>query len=104
MGRESGGSWLERKARNGMTAREVEIAVRPSPEDESTHTIYAQLTLPAGVDPQSLQILLPGATYSGIYWDSDFNSGQHSYVDYMVRRGHATLNLDRLGIGRSDHP
>lgn len=104
MGRESGESWLERKARNGMTAREVEIAVRPSSRDESAHMIYAQLTLPTGADPRSLQILLPGATYSGIYWDSDFGSGQYSYVDYMVRRGHATLNVDRLGMGRSDHP
>lgn len=104
MARESGESWLERKAGNGMTAREVEIAVHLAPDDESTHTIYAQLTLPAGAEPRSLQILLPGAMYSGIYWDSDFSSGQYSYVDYMVRRGHATLNVDRLGIGRSDHP
>ena len=86
-----------------MTAREVEIAVRPSSGDESALMIYAQLTLPTGAARVAADIAAR-AMYSGIYWDSDFSSGQYSYVDYMVRRGHATLNVDRLGMGRSDHP
>ncbi|MFC3450377.1 alpha/beta hydrolase [Amycolatopsis speibonae] len=38
------------------------------------------------------------------YWDWPFQPRRYSYVDSATRPGYATLNLDRLGYGRSSRP
>ncbi|RJQ81069.1 alpha/beta fold hydrolase [Pseudonocardiaceae bacterium YIM PH 21723] len=59
-------------------------------------------TLCAPANATTVQVLIPGATYNQSYWD--YPSGGVSYREAMNRAGHATLNLDRLGAGRSSHP
>ncbi|MCP3805330.1 alpha/beta hydrolase [Allokutzneria sp. A3M-2-11 16] len=52
---------------------------------------------PARITPRTpVQLLVHGATYDHHYWDA--------YSREAVRRGYATLAVDRLGFGRSDHP
>ncbi|MEU3763719.1 alpha/beta hydrolase [Amycolatopsis keratiniphila] len=51
-----------------------------------------------------VQILLHGGTYDRSYWDWPYQPRQYSYVDSATRAGYATLNLDRLGYGRSSRP
>ncbi|WP_410661258.1 alpha/beta hydrolase [Amycolatopsis sp. lyj-112] len=51
-----------------------------------------------------LQVLLHGGTYDRAYWDWPFQARRYSYVDSATRAGYATLNLDRLGYGRSSRP
>ncbi|RZS36554.1 pimeloyl-ACP methyl ester carboxylesterase [Herbihabitans rhizosphaerae] len=51
-----------------------------------------------------IQILLHGGTYDRAYWDWPYEPRRYSYVENATRRGFATLNLDRLGYGGSDHP
>jgi pimeloyl-ACP methyl ester carboxylesterase len=51
-----------------------------------------------------IQLLLSGATYGHIYWDLPYQPQRYSYVGYASHAGYATFNIDRLGIGLSDHP
>ncbi|MGH3089324.1 MAG: alpha/beta hydrolase [Rubrobacteraceae bacterium] len=70
------------------------------------YEIYGELCLPDGgqTTPKTVQLLLHGITYGTYYWDFPFKSKKYSYVDYANRKGYATFNIDRIGIGRSDHP
>jgi pimeloyl-ACP methyl ester carboxylesterase len=56
------------------------------------------------IDHRVLQVLVHGITYSHNYWDFPYKPEQYSYVNYLTAAGYATLNLDRIGIGESDHP
>ena len=51
-----------------------------------------------------LQVLIHGASYNRGYWDFADPSRRYSYVWHSNRAGFATLALDRLGAGASDHP
>src|SRR5882724_11978344 len=67
--------------------------------------IYGELCLPTdGSAPTAVQLLLHGITYSTLYWDWPIEPEKYSYVEYMTGHGYATLNVDRIGIGRSSHP
>jgi pimeloyl-ACP methyl ester carboxylesterase len=56
---------------------------------------------PAG---KTLQVLVHGVTLSHVYWDFPYQPERYSYVDALTAYGYATFNLDRIGIGDSDHP
>lgn len=71
---------------------------------EVEYEIYGELCLPKGGAPKTVQLLLHGITYGTYYWDFPYQSERYSYVDYMNKAGYATFNIDRIGIGRSDHP
>ncbi|MFB9905453.1 alpha/beta hydrolase [Allokutzneria oryzae] len=59
--------------------------------------IATWLCLPRGRTPRTpVQLLVHGATYDHHYWDD--------YARAAVERGFATLAVDRLGYGLSDHP
>lgn len=51
-----------------------------------------------------VQLLIHGGAYNHTYWDSPFQPERYSYVQAATKRGYATLNIDRLGYGQSDHP
>jgi hypothetical protein len=71
---------------------------------QKTYNIWVELCVPAQqaqIQNQSIQILTHGAVLDHTYWD--FTSG-YSYVDAAAQAGQVTLNYDRLGIGKSDHP
>jgi alpha-beta hydrolase superfamily lysophospholipase len=63
----------------------------------------ANLTVPVHARP-ALQILVHGATYNHWYWDPPGQHGRYSYVQAAASRGYPTINIDRIGCGRSDHP
>ncbi|KZV85192.1 alpha/beta-hydrolase, partial [Exidia glandulosa HHB12029] len=52
----------------------------------------------------TLQVLVHGATYNTEYWDVGFEPEIYSYVRFAAARGYWTLNLARLGDGKSDRP
>jgi pimeloyl-ACP methyl ester carboxylesterase len=52
----------------------------------------------------SVQLLIHGWTYDHYYWDLPYQQDNYSYVRAANRAGYATLNIDRLGDGRSSHP
>jgi pimeloyl-ACP methyl ester carboxylesterase len=66
-------------------------------------TLYGQLCVPAG-GAKTVAVLVPGASYDSAYWNSPYDPSQLSFVDAMNNAGYATLDIDRLGTGRSSHP
>jgi pimeloyl-ACP methyl ester carboxylesterase len=54
--------------------------------------------------PPAVLVLVHGITYGTWYWDLPYQSDRYSAVNYITKHGYATLNIDRLGEGRSDHP
>lgn len=56
------------------------------------------------IQHRTIQVLVHGITYSHYYWDFPYKPEQYSYVNALTAAGFATLNLDRIGIGESDHP
>jgi pimeloyl-ACP methyl ester carboxylesterase len=65
-------------------------------------TLYGQLCVPSGA--RTVAVLVPGASYDSAYWNSQYDPSQLSFVRAMNNAGYATLDIDRLGTGRSSHP
>ena len=69
----------------------------PHTAEADGHRVATWFCKPARITPRTpVQLLVHGATYDHHYWDA--------YSREAVRRGFATLAVDRLGFGRSDHP
>lgn len=54
--------------------------------------------------PPAVLLLVHGITYGTWYWDSPYQPDKYSVVNDLVDHGYATLNIDRIGEGRSGHP
>lgn len=66
-------------------------------------TMFGRLCEPA-TPSRTVLVLVPGATYTGDYWDLPAQLGLYSFRAGMNNDGYATLVVDRLGSGRSSHP
>lgn len=49
-------------------------------------------------------VLVPGATYTSVYWDFPYRPETYSFQREMVRSGFAAVTVDRLGTGESAKP
>ncbi|GAA4758346.1 alpha/beta hydrolase [Actinomycetospora chibensis] len=78
----------------------------PVEVNNKTYKVWGQLCTddPATLAEQPIQVLIHGGTYNHAYFDWSYQPDRYNYVRYMTQRGFATLNLDRLGYGYSDHP
>lgn len=83
---------------------DVEFFVTLAPGDPATHRVVGQLCAKPSLRRRVIHVLVSGATYGHVYWDFPLRPGQYSYVKALTDAGYATLNLDRIGIGQSDHP
>jgi pimeloyl-ACP methyl ester carboxylesterase len=53
----------------------------------------------------TIQLLVHGITYTRDYWSGiNFDGDNYSWIAYASQQGYATLSIDRLGAGTSDHP
>ena len=72
-----------------------------------TYKLYGQYCVPFGSPKEALQLLVHGNTYDHTYFsafqDSPSNN-PNGYADYSLSQRYATLAIDRLGTGASDHP
>src|SRR6266568_3346388 len=84
--------------------REVNIPVALTAGQPANQKIFAELCLPRGRAPQTVQLLVHGTTYNHTYWDFPDQVPKYSYVDAAVRAGYAVLAIDRIGDGQSSHP
>jgi pimeloyl-ACP methyl ester carboxylesterase len=89
------------RLQNGV-AHEIEIPVA-DPRSGQIWRCAANLTVPAHARA-ALQILVHGATYNRWYWDPGSRLNRYSYVQVAASHGYPTINIDRIGCGRSDHP
>ena len=82
------------------------IAVNLSPTDSTVYRIAGQLCQESDKEPKSQIVLLlvSGLSYDNRYWDLGYQPDTYSYVYAATRRGYATFNIDRLGVGLSDRP
>jgi hypothetical protein len=73
------------------------------PGSGRTWRCAAELRVPPRSRP-TLQILVHGGTYNRWYWDPAGLHERYSYTQAAASRGFPTINIDRIGSGRSDHP
>jgi len=86
------------------TCERVTFDVELQPGATEHHRVVGSLCARASVAPHTLQILVHGATYTKEYWDFPYESPRYSYVAAQTAAGFATLSVDLLGAGESDHP
>lgn len=85
-----------------VTCRDVSTPISVPGADPGT--IYGRYCRTDHPNGNPLQILVPGSTYSHVYWDLPDVDVRYSYARFMNQHGYDTLAIDRLGIGRSTRP
>src|SRR5207244_5734616 len=90
------------EAVDAVTCRDVLTSI--SVPGAAPGSIYGRYCHTAAAKGNPLQILVPGVTYTHVYWDLPGFDGRYSYAAFMNRHGYDTLAIDRLGIGRSTRP
>ena len=91
-------------APGGLRCEEVTFPVTLSPGDPTVYSVFGVLCSRGSVHHKTVQITLHGSTYSHLYWDWPFQPETYSYMRRATAAGYAVLNVDRIGIGASDHP
>jgi alpha-beta hydrolase superfamily lysophospholipase len=84
--------------------RSADLTVDLVPLLVTHQRLHVTLCRPVESPARALQVLVHGGTYDSWYWDPTYQPDQYSYVRYMIRRGYATLNIDRLGEPASSQP
>jgi pimeloyl-ACP methyl ester carboxylesterase len=90
----------------GATCTQQTVSVNLSATDPTVYHIAGQLCL----NPDSrrggntVELLVSGLTYDHNYWDLSYERKTYSYVYAANSHGYSTFNIDRLGVGLSDHP
>jgi len=95
------GAWA---AAGGFRCEELSFDVNLSPSDTHVYSVFGVLCSRGSIHHKTIQITLHGSTYSHLYWDFPFQPETYSYVRRATAAGYAVLNIDRIGIGQSDHP
>jgi len=88
----------------GLRCQEMSFAVTLSPADAESRQVFGVLCSRGSIHGKTIQVALHGATYSHLYWDWPLQPETYSYVRRATAADYAVLDLDRIGIGRSDHP
>jgi len=91
-------------APGGLRCEEVSFPVTLSPGDATVYNVFGVLCSRGSLEHRTVLITLHGATYSHLYWDFPVQPETYSFVRRATAAGYAVLNLDRIGIGQSDHP
>lgn len=91
----------------GRECRDVQVPVALAAGQPAKERIYGKMCTPSGRSPETIQLLVHGAVYTGDYWEFPDPSGgtdRYNYAATANRAGFATLAIDRIGSGRSSHP
>jgi len=91
-------------APGGLRCEELSFPVNLSPGDATVYNVFGVLCSRGSLEHKTIQITLHGATYSHLYWDFPFQPETYSYLRRATAAGYAVLDIDRIGIGQSDHP
>lgn len=86
-------------ASEATTCRDVSVPVSAAGQSG-----FIAGTLCSPPNATAIQLLIHGWTYDRNYWDLPYQPDTYSYVRAANRDGYATLDIDRLGDGRSSHP
>lgn len=86
------------------TCVDVTLPVRIADPGTADNTMWGELCYKGSVIPNTVQLLVAGATYNHTYWDSSYGNTYYSYVKSAIDAGYATFDVDRVGTGASSHP
>jgi pimeloyl-ACP methyl ester carboxylesterase len=86
------------------TCQQRQFRVALAPGAPARYKVVGWLCGRPPLSGRTIQVLIPGATQTHLYWDVPLRPQQYSYVRALTNAGYATLNLDRLGSGQSDLP
>jgi pimeloyl-ACP methyl ester carboxylesterase len=90
---------------SGANCKDLSFAVHQFENDSNVQQVYGQFCSRGAIGQTTpVQILIHGGSYNHAYWDWPYQPEKYSYVAAATKKGYATLNIDRLGYGRSDHP
>src|SRR5712692_3444640 len=76
------------------------VAVALAEGAPTSQEVWAQLCMPKNGQATVVQVLISGLTLGSTYWDFPYQPNRYSYVRALTAGGIATLNYDRVGIGR----
>lgn len=93
-----------RAATDQVTCQSLMVPVALGPGLPEQYTAYGQLCLPSRGKSDTVQLLIPGATYGHIYWDFPYQPQTYSYVQALTAAGYSTFSVDPIGVGLSSHP
>jgi hypothetical protein len=82
------------------------VPVTLSPTDTTVYHLSGQLCHKSDKrrGDRTVQLLVSGLTFDHNYWDVRYQPNTYSYVYAATNQGYSTFNIDRLGVGASDHP
>jgi pimeloyl-ACP methyl ester carboxylesterase len=80
------------------------LSVRLADPGPANYTLWGQLCFVGATTPHTVQLLVPGATYTHLYWDFPYASPYYSYVRAATAAHYATFNVDRISTGNSSRP
>jgi pimeloyl-ACP methyl ester carboxylesterase len=86
------------------TCQQLQFRVALAPGAPARYKVVGWLCGRPPLTGRTVQVLISGTTQTHLYWDFPLRPQQYSYVRALTNAGYATLNLDRLGSGQSDHP
>jgi|LGOV01.1.fsa_nt_gb pimeloyl-ACP methyl ester carboxylesterase len=87
-----------------LSCQTYTIHVTLAPGETTSYDVVGTLCTMGSLENKTVQVLISGATYGQVYWDFPYRPWRYSYVRMATRFGYATFNIDRIGIGASDHP
>lgn len=87
-----------------VQCRHHRVPVALAPGEPTRFNVATTLCVPINARRPTVHLLLSGASYGRAYWDFPYRPKIYSYVRALTRAGFATLNVDRIGIGRSSYP
>jgi len=93
-----------RVAADAAQCQQVSIPVTLSSLDPTAYHIAGKLCWQGTLAGKTMQLLVHGYTYDQNYWDFPYQQPAYSYVTAATQAGYATLAIDRIGVGQSDHP
>ena len=88
----------------GVACQPQTIAVKLTEEAWFTHAVVGTLCSMGALDGKTLAVTVSGAGYGALYWDFPYQPDTYSFARAALKRGYATFNFDRLGMGQSDRP
>ncbi len=93
-----------RAAADAAQCQQETLPVTLSALDPTVYHIAGKLCWQGSLAGKTMQLLIHGYTYDQNYWDFPYQQPNYSYVASAVQAGYATLAIDRIGVGQSDHP
>ena len=94
----------QQSSAEGPRCQRETLPVRLSAHAPATYHLVGWLCADGSPRGRAVEVLIPGLTYGASYWNFPLDPGRYSYVRAATGAGFATLAIDRLGTGASDHP